>query len=130
MFESVSKILNHFIKIDGRDIWRFDIYSIHTERGENPEDLYYLCNVRDSWYIIFETDYIHSLAEAAKEAAEIFESDSAKITHWVTKRNAQGNEGKLPLEAGQGRAGHDKLVLAIEGTYLCCAMLSVNVRNS
>ena len=129
MFESVSKILNQYIKIDGRDVGRFDVYSIWTERGENFEDLYYLCNIRDSWYIVFETDYIFSLEEAAQEAAGIFESGDAKVAHWLTKRDAQGSEGMLPLEAVKDKANHDKIVLDIEGTYLRCAVLAIKTER-
>lgn len=129
MFDSASTILNHYIKIKNRQLWRFDIYSIQTQRGENPEDQYYLCNVRNSWYIVFETDYIFSLTEAAKEAADIFELDDLKITHWVTKRDENGKEGVLSLEVAAGKAHYDKLVLDIEGTYLRCAVLAAEMKG-
>ncbi|HKX24343.1 MAG TPA: hypothetical protein VJM46_03825 [Candidatus Saccharimonadales bacterium] len=125
MFDSVSKILNQYIKIDGRDLGRFDVYSIWAERGENFEDLYYACNVRNSWYIVFETDYIFSLEEAAKEAADIFESGGAKVTHWVAKLDDQAKLSTLPLEAAKDKANHEKLVLDVEGTYLRCAVLAI-----
>lgn len=89
MFESPSKILDHYISINNRQLWRFDIYSIETERGENSEDLYYLCNVRGAWFIILETDYIDSLVPVLKEAQEIFEQPDFKISHWVAKREGR-----------------------------------------
>ncbi len=127
MFESASKILDHYIKIDDRPLWRFDIYSIYTQRGDNPEDLYYLCNVRDSWYVILETDFIDrdELEHAAREAAELFEFDGAKISHWVTKRDAAGSESQLPLDAIEDKNKRSRLVLDIEGTYLRCAVLAI-----
>ncbi len=129
MFDSVSKILNQYIKIDGRDLGRFDVYSIWTERGENFEDLYYLCNIRDSWYIIFETDYIFSLEEAAQEAATIFESGDAKVVHWIAKLNDQAQSGTMPLGAAKDKAKYDELVLDIEGTYLRCAVLAIKTER-
>ena len=129
MFDCASEILNQFIKIDGRNLGRFDVYSIWTERGENFEDLYYLCNIRDSWYIVFETDYIFSLEEAAQEASTIFGSGDAKVVHWVTKRDDQGLEGTLPLEAAADKNQWKKLVLKIEGTYLRCAVLAIEIKS-
>jgi hypothetical protein len=127
MFESVSEILDQYIKVDERQLWRFDIRSIWAERGENPEDQYYACNVNGSWYIVFETDYIFSLEEAAKEAADIFVSGKAKVSHWLTKRDENGEEGTLPLGAAEDKANYEKLVLDIKGTYLRCAVLAIDL---
>lgn len=127
MFNAASSILNHYITIDDRDLWRFDIYSIETQRGKNPEDLYYLCNVRNSWYIVFETDYTSSLQSAAKEAADIFGADGIQLLHWLTKKDEHNQPGTLPLEAADDKSQRDKLVLGIEGTYLRCAVLVVKV---
>lgn len=129
MFESASAILSHYIKIEDREPWRFDIYSIHVERGENPEDLYYLCNVRNAWFIVLETDYIFSLSEAAKEAAAIFGSDEIKIIHWLAKREGD-KESVLSLEAAADKAHYDQLVLDVEGSYLRWAVLALEARET
>lgn len=118
------------MKIDDRQLWRFDIYSVQAERGENPEDLYYLCNVRDSWYIVFETDYIHSLEEAFHEAVEIFESDVAKITHWLGKLEDDSQIAKVPLERALDRTQYSKLILDADETYLRYAVLVVEVGDN
>lgn len=125
MFESSSKILSDYISVDQRQLWRFDIYSIATERGENPEDLYYLCNVRGSWFIIFETDYFDSLEYALEEARELFEPQGFKITHWVAKREGRDNLITVPLEVSSDKSQYGRLVLDVEATYLKCAVLSV-----
>ena len=117
------------MNIKGRQLWRFDIYAIHTERGENPEDLYYLCNVRDDWFVIFETDYVHSLEDAAKEAAEKFEFDGAKITHWLTTKDPEGQPGTLPLEAAKDKDQWDKLIIEVENSYLRCAVLAIETKG-
>lgn len=58
------------------------------ERGADGEDIYYLCNIGENWYVVFETDYISSLSSTAKEIIEIFTTDSIQPTHWLAKKAA------------------------------------------
>jgi hypothetical protein len=87
MFDSARSILDKYI--DTSKLSRFTFYSVEMERGENPEDLYYLCSVKDHFYVIFETDYImNSLADVAKEAADIYKGYELEPLCWITKKDA------------------------------------------
>lgn len=123
MLKSASEILNHYLN----DINRFKIYSIEMQRGESWDDLYYLCNVYGSWFIVFETDYVDSLAYALKEAIDIFESDDLKITHWQAKKDGRGMSATLSLDATEDKLQRAKIILDPEGTYLRYAVLAVQI---
>ena len=88
MFDSARSILNNYIDTD--KVSRFTFYSIDVERGENPEDLYYLCSVKGHHYVVYETDYIvSSLSDAAREAASIFKGYDLLPLHWIVKKDSQ-----------------------------------------
>jgi len=85
MFNSAQSILDMYIDTD--KVSRFTFYSVEMERGENPEDLYYLCSLKDRYYVVFETDYIGgTLANIAREAAAIFKRHGLSPLHWVVKK--------------------------------------------
>lgn len=88
MLESAQSILDTYI--DTTNVFRFTFYSVEMERGENPEDVYYLCTTKDGHYVVFETDYIlGTLADVAREAAEIFKGYHLAPLHWMVKKDAQ-----------------------------------------
>jgi hypothetical protein len=100
MLESAESILSSYI--DTSKVSRFTFYSVEMERGENTEDLYYLCTTEDGYYVVFETDYILStLADIAAEATEIFKGYDLAPLHWVVKKDAQESVGKstIPIDA-------------------------------
>lgn len=100
MLESAESILSNYI--DTSKVSRFTFYSVEMERGENTEDLYYLCTTRDGYYVVFETDYVlDSLADVAAEATEIFKSYDLAPLHWIVKKDAQESVGKstIPINA-------------------------------
>lgn len=100
MFESAQSILDNYI--DTSKMSRFTFYSVEMERGENPEDLYYLCSTRDGDYVVFETDYISgSLSDIAREAAVIFKEYGLVPLHWLVKKDSQSTVGAstLPIDA-------------------------------
>lgn len=100
MLESAESILSNYI--DTSKVSRFTFYSIEMERGENTEDLYYLCTTRDGYYVVFETDYIlNTLADIAAEATEIFKGYDLAPLHWIVKKDAQVSVGKpiIPINA-------------------------------
>jgi hypothetical protein len=72
------------------------------ERGENPEDLYYLCSVKDHYYVVFETDYIDTLVDVAREAADIFKGYELMSIHWMVKKDSQPSVGApiVPIDVG------------------------------
>jgi len=101
MFNSARSILDNYI--DTANLSRFTFYSVEMERGENPEDLYYLCSIKDHYYIVFETDYImNSLADVAQEAADIFKGYNLSPLHWVVKKDSRASVGvsAVPVNAG------------------------------
>lgn len=88
MFNSAQSILDKFIDTD--NVSRFTFYSVEMERGENPEDLFYLCTLKDRYYVVLETDYImNSLADVAREAADIFKGYDLSPLHWIVKKDSQ-----------------------------------------
>jgi len=128
MFESASKILEKFIEIEGRQLWRFDIYSIETVRSNNPSDLYYLCNVRNCWYVVFETEHVFSLKEAADEAKALFEEENFKLKYWLKKKGAKGRR-TISFEESEDRATHEELVQRVDNFYLNCAVIKVDSKG-
>jgi hypothetical protein len=64
------------------------------ERGENPEDLYYLCTIKGHYYVVFETDYImNTLTDIAREASDIFKGYDLSPVHWLVKKDFQATVG-------------------------------------
>jgi hypothetical protein len=101
MFDSAQSILDKYI--DTEKVSRFTFYSVEMERGENPEDLYYLCSVKDHYYVVFETDYImNALADVAQEAADIFKGYELSPLHWMVKKDSQSLVGApiVSIDAG------------------------------
>jgi len=110
MFDSTHAILNQYI--DTEKVSRFTFYSVEMERGENLEDLYYLCTIRNGYYVVFETDYIlNTLTEVAQEAAEIFAKYNLAPLHWIVKKDSQTAIGTpiLPITANVDKL-HDSLI--------------------
>src|SRR4029450_5406154 len=96
MLDSAQSILDNYI--DTSKVSRFTFYSVEMERGENPEDLYYLCSTRDGDYVVFETDYISgSLNDLAREAAVIFKGYGLVPLHWLVKKDSQSTVGASTL---------------------------------
>lgn len=127
MLNSASTILNLYI--DG--VSRFTIYSVEMVRSENPEDLYYLCWVKDGWYVVFETDYIiGSLAHVIEEAAASF---GVQPLHWLIRKDHQDSGSTtIPLESSvDDDESRSKLILQPpKGSCLCYAVLAVAVTES
>jgi hypothetical protein len=100
MFDSAQSTLDNYI--DTTNVHRFTFYSVEMERGENAEDLYYLCSTRDGRYVVFETDYIlGTLADIALEATEIFKGYNLAPLHWIVRKDAQASVGAstVPIDA-------------------------------
>lgn len=101
MFDSARSILDKYI--DTEKVSRFTFYSLEMERGENPEDLYYLCSIKDHYYVVFETDYImNTLADVAQEATDIFKGHELSPLHWMVKKDSQPLTGAptVSIDAG------------------------------
>jgi len=127
MFNSTQTIFDQYI--DGAS--RFNIYSVEMERGENPEDLYFLCHIDGTQYIVFETDYINSLSHIAKEAANTFAHQSIQPIHWLVKKNHQDtlNTTIIPLETSDAKSSYDAVVLKQDDSYLRYAILAVKING-
>lgn len=103
MFDSVRSILDKYVDTD--KVSRFTFYSVEMERGENTEDLYYLCSIKDHYYVVFETDYImNTLAEVAQEATDIFKGYDLMPLHWMVKKDSQGLVGSSTVLIDAGNA--------------------------
>ena len=119
MFDSVSTIFNHYLD----EVTRYNIYSIEMRRGENPEDLYYLCNIKNRWFVVYETDYIGELTHVVKEIESAFQDYDVKSLHWVAKK-------EMLREAKDGRDGKETFVVKLHNTHLRFALLEVEAARS
>jgi hypothetical protein len=106
MFDSAQSILEKYI--DTAKVSRFTFYSVEMERGENPEDLYYLCSIKDRYYVVFETDYIMgTLADIAQEATAIFKGYGLLPLHWIVRKDTQTSVGMSTIAVNADDAdGH------------------------
>jgi hypothetical protein len=111
MFNSAQSILDKYIDTD--KVSRFTFYSVEMERGENPEDLYYLCSIKDHYYVVFETDYImDTLVDVAREATDIFKGYDLSPLHWMVKKDSRVLVGAatVPVDAGNADKFRGSLV--------------------
>jgi hypothetical protein len=124
MFDSTRAILDQYID----NASRYNVYSVEMERGENPEDLFFLCHIEGAWYVAYETDYIGSLEIAAKEATEIFAADGVRPLHWLVKKDQHNAAGAtvMPLTvSADDELSRSALVLKPESSRLRYAVLAV-----
>lgn len=112
MFESLRSIFSQYITTPSR----FDVHSVVMLRGENPEDVFYLCGVRDSWYLVYESDYIGPLSAVSKEAAELFNEYNIEVGDWLTKKEVAAEEQP-----------NSKLVFKLPSSHLRYAIAEVKV---
>ncbi|MEU8628969.1 hypothetical protein [Streptomyces sp. NPDC048669] len=122
MFESAEAIINQYIDVRSR----YFVSSVEMERGENPEDLYYLCHIDDAWYVVYETDYISALDRVPEEAVALFADSVIRPLGWLVKKDQQLtlNAMVLPLDV---LANGESLILERDGSYLRYAVLAVEV---
>src|SRR5215469_9068996 len=126
MFNSAISILENYV--DG--ITPYNFYAIEMERGENTEDLYYLCSTDNMRYIVFETDWVSPKPYPSHEATEIFASYGAKPIHWLVKKDKVVKVGGrvLPLDVPLGdktQQYYEALVSDLPNSYLKHAVLEV-----
>jgi hypothetical protein len=130
MLDSTHKILNHYI--DDLSDSRFDIHSIETERGENPEDLFYFCYAKDVLYIVYETDFIDELSYIIREVKGIFPDLHLQPLHWLVKKENREQLGVTTLSLkspDKDRKTREALVLNAENSYLRYMVLEVTTKE-
>lgn len=130
MLNSAIAILMNYID----DVTPFNFYSLTMERGENGEDIYYLCEVGEDFYVVFETDYIDPRPYQWQEVAEIFVSIGVEPLGWLVKKTKLG-EADTQLVAPNASIGeapnYERLVSSSEGMYLRHAVLKMrNTKSS
>lgn len=128
MFNTVQSILDQYI--DG--ISRYNIYSVEMQRGENPEDLFFLCHINNAQYIVFETDYIDSLSQAVKDAARLFPEYSIDSLRWLVKKDHQAELATviMPRDISvDTKPSRDVLILRPEKSYLRYAILAIEAKQ-
>lgn len=118
MLDSALSILDRYI--DTTEVSRFTFYSVEMERGENPEDLYYLCFIGNRCFVALETDYIDSLSFAASESTAIFENYGVAPLHWIVKKDSQSSAGTstLAVDAGGLDDFRESLIFKRDDSYL------------
>jgi len=120
MFDSTERILGHYIK----GITRFNIHFIEAYRSENPEAIFYLCQVKDVCYIVYETDYMDKFASILQEASEIF--PDASFVRWLTKDKTDVEVTPNNLNDKQVR---NALILSLDGTPMRYVTFEVKVSD-
>ncbi len=78
MFDAVISILKNYLS--NIQFNRFSILNIEALRGDNPEDVFYICDTLVGRYVIYETDYIGALAVVKSEVAEIVQLAEPHVT--------------------------------------------------
>lgn len=81
MLNSARDILKEF----SIDLSRYDIFSIETDRSENPEDLFYKIETKSDIYIVCESDYFISLTSVLDEILQIHPEYDNRL-EWVYKK--------------------------------------------
>lgn len=117
MLDSARAILSNYID----DVTRYTLYFVDVKRSENPEDLYYLCQVEDALYVVFETDCIVSLSHAAKDISQTFASDHVEPLHWLVKKAyvGKGHLAAMALETSVAdKSTYDALVSQLKNSHL------------
>lgn len=127
MFSTAEIILNHYT----RQLSRFNIYSIDAHRGQNPEDIFYLCHTKDAWFLVYETDYIGELSHVAKEAKELLAAYDAHPLHWLSKKNENIDSRTVDTNIpDDDKPLRKSLILDLPDTYLRYAVLEVKMNQS
>lgn len=120
MLHTIHNLLNNYLE----NIGRFDIDAIFMERGDNPEDIYYLCRFKNTWYLLYETDYIGSLAAVTREATEILERHHLSPLYWVAKKDVHDMPHHITLESiPEDKIGRSALILKAPVGYMRYALL-------
>jgi len=115
MFNFIQELFGKYID----NVTRYDIHSITVERGENPEDLYYLCEIKNTFYVVYETDYIGSLTSIVKEASNIFETYELFPIYWLVKKDNQESIGShISIEGSTDKLLREAITLKSNESYL------------
>lgn len=127
MFSTAEIILSHYAK----QFSRFTIYSIDAHRGQNPEDIFYLCHTKNAWFLVYETDYIGALSYVVNEAKELLAAYDAHPLHWLAKKDENIDSHTINIDIPDDDKSLLKaLVLDLPDTYLRYAVLEVKMSQS
>lgn len=122
MLDSALKILDSYIS----GVTRYEIEDIKISRGENPEDLYYLCILENAAYVVFETDYVDDLGYVASEANEIFGNTHIQVKQWVVRKDHIETYGPAIGLSGENNVKdviNAIVVKGVDGSHLKYAVL-------
>lgn len=119
MFDSAYAVLNHYLS----DVTRYNFYSVEMRRGENPEDIYYLCHIHDAWFVVYETDYIGELHVVMSDILAAFGDYELKPQRWLAKKDAED----AAIAETSDQTSKEKFVFKSQLSYLRCAVLAVEV---
>jgi hypothetical protein len=75
-------MLNFFtnlLNLYDKPLNRFGVFSIVMERGENPEDIFYICDTKNGKFIVYESDYLGDLKNVIDEINVITNEPKASI---------------------------------------------------
>lgn len=127
MFNSALKILQAYID----NVTPYNLYSIELKRSQNPEDLYYLCRVDSSYYVVFESNYIYDLPFAVEEIRQTFDHINIKPLYWLVKEKAEASAGAttLPLDTSVDDTPAYKFLIHEEDTSVRHAVLAVEIAD-
>lgn len=97
MLESAQKIFSQYIDEPSR----YSFAYIEITRGDNPEDMFYVCDISDKHYVVYETDYIGDLSFILRDVKRLFAVHDSSPLHWLVKKDHQEAQGAslLPAES-------------------------------
>lgn len=125
LLTSLVTILNQFL-VNDRKFTCFDIYNIITHRGYELTDIYYLCNVRNSWFIIYETSHFTDFGTILIEAEDIFNSERFELSHWIGPKDVSGKSYLLPINVPVNTLSRMGMKYIDKETNLTYVVISLN----
>ncbi len=120
MLQSASDILSHYLDIP---VSRYAFRHYEMTRID-VEEFLYLCQVKDAWYVVYETDFVDNLPGIVAEVIDVYEGDFRPI-HWLPKKSAPDAAPLAPTAGKAFEAIPKTHIYAVPATPLRCMVLAV-----
>lgn len=126
MLESASAIISQYLDTPAS---RYSFRHYEMARID-VEEFLYLCQVKDNWYIVYETDFLDDLPRIATEVLDIYGEDFRPI-HWLPKKSSPD---AVPLVSTTNKdfadMSNNPYVYNMPNTYLRYMVLAVEPARS
>lgn len=122
MLHSAVQVLSNYIP---QPISRYSFNYLEMHRLD-IEDCFFLCNVNEKWYVIYESDYIDNLSSISKEALRIY-GDVFELLHYMPKIDSSQPPVNLDLH---NDIQLNTLIYSLPETYLRFVTIEVRPKTS